>query len=107
MPLPTPIQITLYTADNEVKATFSQGFVPWRMLKKAVSLSKTLNGGELTDELVDAMAGLVVETFGDRFTVKDLDDGAEITEMIAVINQIVAKAFGAMPVNPANPTKPG
>lgn len=104
MPRSTPMQITLYDQNSETRATFSQGFVPWRLLKAAVVLSKSLDMNNMTEGDVDALAGLVAETFNNRFSIQDLNDGADISEMITVLNQIIGKATGTMP---GNPTPPG
>jgi len=51
---------------------------------------------------VDQIAGLVVEVFSDQFTLEDLDNGADVGEMLAVIQNIVARANGVS----LNPTPP-
>ena len=104
MSLATPMVITLYDPEtDEIKATYSRMFVPWKLLKLAVRLAKTLDAQNMTEEDVDSLAGLVVEVFGNRFSIQDLSDGADVGEMMTVLNTIIAKARGAMP----NPTPPG
>lgn len=101
----TPImQITLYNADNEPVRNFSQSIVPWGLLKKAVRLSKSLNMENLTEDDVDALAELVVATFGNKFTVDELNAGADLEEMTVVLQTIVSKASRAM--GTGNPTRP-
>jgi hypothetical protein len=46
---------------------------------------------------------VVVAVFGDQFTVEELNEQADIPEMVAVLNQIVATASAGI----ANPTPPG
>jgi hypothetical protein len=94
--------VHLYGDDNEVVKTFTRSFVPWKMLKKAVKLSKQVNFEDLKAEDVDQIAGLVVEVFSDQFTLEDLDNGADVGEMLAVIQNIVARANGVS----LNPTPP-
>ncbi len=103
MPKSTPMQITLYNEDNEVVGTFTRLFVPWKLLKAAVRLAKKLDLSNMSEEDVDDLAGLVVEVFGNKFSIEDLSNGADISEMVAVLNTIIAKAQGGMP----NPTAPG
>lgn len=98
-----PMVIHIYGDDNEVKKTVNRSFVPWKLLKEAVKIAAHLKPEEMTDEDVDALAGLVVAVFGDQVTVEELNNGADISEMVAVLNQIVAIASGGMP----NPTHPG
>jgi len=102
MPKNAPMVVHLYGDDNEVVKTFTRSFVPWKMLKKAVKLSKQVNFEDLKAEDVDQIAGLVVEVFSDQFTLEDLDNGADVGEMLAVIQNIVARANGVS----LNPTPP-
>ena len=102
MPKNAPMVIHLYGEDNEVKKSFSRSFVPWKMLKKAVKLSQDIDFDKLKAEDMDQIAGLVVEVFGDQFTLEDLDDGADVGEMLVVIQNIVARA-NAIQLNPTPP----
>jgi hypothetical protein len=107
MPISAPLRLTLYDpATNEVRKEFVRSFVPWRLLKKAVQLSKSLanlDEKNLTEEDVDAITSLVVDAFGDQFTLADLNDGADLAEMMTVMQAIVSKAQGIAP----NPPPPG
>lgn len=107
MPIPTPLKITLYDPEtNEVVREFVRSFVPWRLLKKAIRLSKTLNNlseDNLSEEDVDSIASLVVDAFGDQFTVEQLSEGADLSEMMTVLEAIVSRAQGI----PGNPPPPG
>jgi len=104
MPISTPLKITLYDPEsNEVRKEFSRSFIPWRILKKAIQLSKTLanlDQKDITENDVDAIAGLVVDVFGDKFTVEELNQGADLAEMMAVLQAIIAKAEGMVPNPP-------
>jgi hypothetical protein len=100
----TPMVIHLYGEDDELKKTFSRSFVPWKVLKMAVRLAPVLEGGTIDAEAVDALAGLVVEVFGNQFSVEELSDGADLSEMMTVLQTITAKARGGLA---GNPTKPG
>jgi hypothetical protein len=99
----TPMVIHIYGPDDEVLQTFTRTFVPWRLLKLAVRLNQTLDPKNMTEADMDALTGLVVAVFGDRFTVEELNNGADTGEMVAVINQIVAVANGGMMGNPTPP----
>lgn len=104
MPRPTPMTITIYDPEtDEVKASYTRLFVPWRLLKVAVQLSKSMDVENMTEADIDALAAMVVEVFGGKFSVQDLNDGADISEMVTVLQAIVAKARGGL----ANPTLPG
>jgi len=95
----TPIKITLYGADDEGKE-FSRSIIPWGILKKAIGLTKSIDQKDVGEKDMDAIAGLIVEAFGDQFTIKELDNGADIGEMIAVLENIVARASALVKSNP-------
>lgn len=97
--LGTPIEITLYGPDDEVIKDFSKLVVPWKILKRAMRLIKLQNKDEadLTEEDIDSIADLVVEAFGGQFTRQDLDNGADISDMMSVLQMIVNKAQGLLP----------
>jgi hypothetical protein len=107
MPISNPLKLTLYDPKtNEVRKEFVRSFVPWRLLKKAIQLSKSLanlDENNLTEEDVDSIASLVVDAFSDQFTLAELNDGADLAEMMTVMKAIVSKAQGITP----NPTPPG
>jgi hypothetical protein len=104
MPIYAPIKITLYDPEtDEIKKEYSRSFVPWRLLKRAISLSKNLsdiNEENITPEDADAIASLVVDVFGDRFSVNELNDGADLGEMMTVLQAIIARAEGIVPNPP-------
>lgn len=90
-------------ANGEIKTTFTQSFVPWKLLKSAVKIAKSLNPKDMKEEDVEQLTGLVVATFGDKFSVEDLNEGADMTEIMAVLQQIISRANGSI----ADPTQPG
>jgi hypothetical protein len=99
------IELIMYNEDSEPKATYRQSFVPFRLLKEAVKLHEfvtDLQDPQKTNpETIDNLADFVVAFFGNKFSREDLLDGAEISEVLTVIKQIVAKINGD-----ANPTLP-
>ena len=97
------LQITLYGEDDEIKDTYTRSFVPWKLLKQAVRISKEMDPANIKEEDIDLLAGLVVEVFGNKFSVADLNDGADVEAMIAVLNTILSKARLNMPGNPTLP----
>lgn len=97
----TPMRITLYNKDGDGKE-FTRTFVPWRLFKNAVKTIQELDTKNLTDEMMDNLSALVVDAFDNQFSIQELKDGADLSEMIAVLNTIIAKAR----LN-GNPTPPG
>ena len=98
-----PIELTLYNPEtNEAVETFVRSFVPWGILKKALAMQQTLQAGELSEDTLDELAGLVVAVFGDRFTLEQVTEGADAGEMITVIQAVISRA--SQFVGGGNPT---
>lgn len=99
------IELVLYDEDSEPKATYRQSFVPFRLLKEAVKLQEYVSDMQdpqkTKPETIDNLADFVVAFFGNKFSREELMDGAELSEVMTVITQIVAKINGD-----ANPTLP-
>lgn len=92
MPM-TPIELTLYDPEtNEAKKTYTRSFIPWAILKRAISMKTMLSSGELTEQDVDELASLVVAVFGDQFSLDEISKGADIGEMISVIKAVITRA---------------
>lgn len=96
----TPVQLTLYNADDEPIKELSRLVIPWGILKRSVRLAKNVDPNHLGEEDIDAITALVKEVFGDNVTMKELEDGADVGDMLSVLQMIVAKAGGAMPTQP-------
>lgn len=100
------MRLTLYDPEtDEVKQTYSRAFVPWRILKAAVRIEKKVNlddAESIGEEDLNQIADLVVEAFGNKFSVQDLDDGCDVEDVLSVVRTIIARAHGLM----ANPTPP-
>jgi hypothetical protein len=95
-----PIKITLYGAGEEPKQEYTCAIIPWGVLKKAIALTKSIDQNDVGEEDMDAIAALVVQAFGNQFTVQDVDAGADIGEMLAVMQSIVARASNLVQANP-------
>ncbi len=99
-----PITLTLYDKEtNEAKKTYTRSFVPWRLMKRA---AKLLTGGfnleDINEDTVNQFSGLVIDIFGDQFTLEELEDGADLGEMITVLETIMKKVSGGL--TESNPT---
>ena len=105
-----PIEITLYDPEtNEPIRTYVRAFIPWEILKGAIRLSKSIEPGEMNDEMLDQLAALVVAAFGDQFTVEQVTRGADVEEMLTAIQAITARAsklIGGGAGNPGGVTNP-
>lgn len=95
----SPLTIRIYDANDEY-IEYNRLFLPWGILKIAVRLAKQLHGkaeDELTEEDIDAISGVIVETFGGKFSIDDLDKGCDVDEVLNVFNNIVARAQSVRP----------
>ena len=88
----TPITITLYDENDEVKGEYQRLIIPWNMLKRALKFREL--DTENLEETFDELAGFVCELFGNRFTAEKLGEGCDIAEIFAVIQAVVARAGG-------------
>lgn len=122
----TPIELTLYNKDDEPIKTLTRSTVKWGILKRAARLAaqfedddKPENGVwakfwrkawspfKKEDESAEArkiraISQFVVDLFDNQFTIKELEDGADITEVMAVFQNVLARAsvIGQNPMRP-------
>ena len=52
------------------------------------------------EQMVDVISEFIVEVFDDQFTVKQLEQGAEISEIMSTLQAIVSRARLMVPTNP-------
>jgi len=105
MPIGSPIKLSFYGPDDEVIHEYSRSTIPWGILKRAVSLSKTFGEApdQLTEEDLDSIAQLVVDLFGEQFTLDELNKCVDIGDMMTVIQSIVSRAGALVKANPTIP----
>ncbi len=105
--MPSPIVLNLYDpTTQEVEKTYTINFIPWKMLKGAIRLQKSLavkKIDEYEESDIDEIANFVAGVCGDGLTVDKLDNGSDVTEMMTVIQSIVSRARGIM--DPTLPSK--
>src|SRR5258708_3342628 len=105
--MPVPIALILYDPQTQEQVkSYSQSFVPWKMLKRAIRLNKSIGSKEIdqyeeTD--IDELSSFVISIFGDGLTPEILDNQSDVTEMMSVIRAIVSRARGVM--DPTLPPK--
>ena len=103
----TPIELTLYDPEtNEVVQTFTRSFVPWGILKRAMRMYKRMDADDMNEEDLDELAALVVAVFGDQFTVEQVTAGADVGEMLTVVQAVLARASKFVSGKSENPTNP-
>ena len=114
-----PIEITLYGKNDEVIGTYTRNVIPWGLLKKAISLQRQMEDKKQPDASkrfwefwkktpdttaeeaqLTAISAFVVELFGNKFTVKQLEDGADIGEIMTVFRAVINRANASVKANP-------
>jgi hypothetical protein len=102
-----PIVLNLYGQDNELLRTCTRTFVPWKMLKKAVTLNKVIGKKQVDDydeSDMDALTSYIIEVFsGQALSIEILDEQTDVTEMMNVVKAVMSKARGVM--DPTIPPK--
>ncbi len=115
-----PIKITLYDPETqEVKAEYQQRIITFAMLLAAFTLQEALTDipekkrrwwwqSYISPEKaqIDALLGLVVEVFGNQFTVEELRVGADVSEIMTVLTAIIARSGTIIARNPTRPPLP-
>lgn len=95
------LKITLYDPEtNEIVKECSRAFIPWKVLKRAIRLMKNFKPEDISEEDADELAALVVDAFGGQFTLDELNNGADLSEMMTVLTGIMASAQGISPNPP-------
>jgi hypothetical protein len=104
--MPDPIKITFYNPDDSVKAEYSKLRIPLGLVDVVLDLSENVE--QKSDrETWDAIKSFLVEAFGERFTLDELNAGADLGDILSVFNMIVAKIENASRSFNPNPRRPG
>jgi hypothetical protein len=115
-----PIKLTLYDpATQEATREYSQRVITFQMLTAAVQLQEALEDLpekkrrwwwqkkiSKEEQQIDALLALVAEFFGNQFTVAELRTGADISEVMAVLTAIIARAGRIVTANPTTRQTP-
>jgi len=84
--LKEPICLDFYDENNEIIAQHKCYIVKWKTLKKAIQLSKFKEDDE---GFVDAVSNLVCELYGNKFTLEELENGADKDQVMTVLQEIL------------------
>lgn len=117
-----PIKITLYEPKtHEKKAEYEQPIITFETLFRAAALSEVANAKPKrkrwwmwwekaptkapTNEQaqIDALLRLVVDFFDGQFSVEDLRKGADISDVMSVLQSIMGRSNRIMQANPIQP----
>jgi hypothetical protein len=106
MPKGSPIQLTFYGPEDEVIRTYSRSIITTRFLERAIDLTDQLERGENTKDTLNAIDQLIVDFFGDAFTIDECKDHSDFTEKVTVIYSIISRAGELSAASGLNPTTP-
>jgi hypothetical protein len=117
----TPIKLTFYDRKTqEATKEFSQSVITFGMLLRASQLSEIIESAEKKEkkwwmwweknitkeeEQINAMLKLVVDLFDNQFTIDELRDGADVSEVVTVLRSITSRATNIMTANPTQPRR--
>lgn len=120
-----PIKLTFYDNDDNEIATHERSRIPWGLLKKAITLQKKIEDTETKPEAkkwwqiwkanekmsaeeaqIQAVSQFVVDLFGNKFTVRQLEECADVPEIMSVFRAVIVRANQAMNDSEINPTSP-
>lgn len=120
-----PIKLTLYDANDVPAETYERSRIPWGILKKAIALQTKVKQADTKEEVkqwwqlwkkdesksiedaqILAISQFVVELFEKKFTVRQLEEGADVAEVMSVFRAVLARANQAASgqVNPPKPS---
>jgi len=107
--LVSPLSLTLYGADNEIKRTVTRSIIPWGILERAIDIQEQLENIKLGPDgtpvkidrgQIQLLTDFVVFVFDDTATRDEIKRGASIGDVIALYNQIFKMVGQIMPKNP-------
>ena len=105
MPLGTPIQLTLYDENDEPIQTYSRARIPVSFAERAMEWSSSLSNDDLSQNQLTAMYQIIVDFYGEKFSIDQLREGADLSELMAVVIGISQRVSEIMPAT-VNPTPP-
>ena len=82
--------MTLTLQIDGKEKTFVVDFISTRMLRRTISLTKTLNFEDISPEELDQLAQFLVDLYGKAFTVDDLYDGLPSSQFIPTITESIS-----------------
>lgn len=109
MPLSTPVVFTLYDDNDEPIQTYSRARITTQFLEQAILVSEKLKGGDDPMQVLTTIDQLLVDFYGDKFTLEQVRNGGDVGEKMSVIFTIIERASGITrlavgPDGEANPT---
>jgi hypothetical protein len=109
MPNLSPLKITLYGVDNEIKREVTRSIIPWGILERAIDLRDAFENVEtdaqgnplnVDKDQIAQLTDFVVFMFDDAVTADELKRGASLGDMFALYRQIFSMVAQSMPANP-------
>lgn len=107
--LTTPLKLTLYGVDNEIKREVTRSIIPWGILEKALDLQEQFENIEfdkdqnpvgVNRDQITQLTDFIVFMFDDTVPADELKRGASLKDMFALYQQIFRMVSDIMPKNP-------
>ena len=93
------ISLTLYNNEDEVIKTYEKSVIKWGLMKKAIKLGKNMDEKDFGEGDFDKISEFVCDLFDNKFTLKELEDGADMGEVFTAFKSVIKKA-GSMNISP-------
>lgn len=98
--LKKPIEIHIYDDNGEVKDTYKLFIIPWKVMKKFVSVIESF-GDKLSDanemEIFNRCDGVLCEAYGNKFDEQTLAEHADSAEVLNALSSIFEAIEGTNP----------
>lgn len=75
--------------DNKERLFVIGSFVPARVFRQAVQAQRILNKEDVSEEDLDLVVSIVVNAFGNQFTIDDLYDGLDARSFLPTVTDTI------------------
>lgn len=95
--MPAPLLLNFYSPTDELLKTYSRNGTPAGVMRKVMDLFGDVDGKapveiQANKELLDNLASVIVELYGDQFTMDELYKQSYFDEWFPLIMQIMQRA---------------
>src|SRR5258706_13694738 len=94
-----PILLNFYDADDEVTATYSRNGATASVMERVMDIAEAMEDKDEEElkadkMMINALGAIIVEFYGDKFTLDELKKKTYFNEWLPFIRQIMARAKG-------------
>jgi hypothetical protein len=89
-----PVELTLYNEEDEPVQNLSKSIIRWGIMKQAIKLAKAIENDTTSydADVLDALSSFVCRVFDDKVTPEQLEQGADISEIMTVFKAVLNRA---------------